>query len=87
MIASGLKNSTVFLHDVRSQGTATRLQHPHAVSKIRKVDSYRLVVAGQKSVCKILQKTYSLNTSMEYGTHSTARMLTKKLFHFFFFFF
>lgn len=51
VIACGLKDSAVFLHDLRSGGTATRLQHPHSVSKIRRVDSYRLVVAGQKSVC------------------------------------
>lgn len=50
VIACGLKDSAVFLHDLRSGGTATRLQHPHSVSKIRRVDSYRLVVAGQKSL-------------------------------------
>lgn len=51
VIASGLRNSTVFLHDLRSGGSAVRLQHPHAVSKIRKVDEYRMVVAGHNSVC------------------------------------
>ena len=50
VIAGGLLDSTVFLHDLRSGGTATRLQHTHAVSKIRKVDPYRLVVAGLNSV-------------------------------------
>lgn len=54
MIASGLKDSTIFLHDLRSGGTATRLQHSHSVSKIRTVDPYRLVVAGINSVGWIL---------------------------------
>ncbi|KAJ5820376.1 hypothetical protein N7474_005967 [Penicillium riverlandense] len=50
VIASGLKDSTVFLHDLRSGGSATRLQHPHFVSKIRRIDPYRLVVAGHNSL-------------------------------------
>lgn len=50
LIASGLRNSTVFLHDLRSGGSAVRLQHPHSVDKIRKVDPYRLVVGGYNSV-------------------------------------
>lgn len=50
VIASGLKDSTIFLHDLRSGGTATRLQHAHSVVKIRRVDPYRLVVAGQRLV-------------------------------------
>jgi hypothetical protein len=54
VIASGLRNSTVFLHDLRSGGSATRLKHPHSVSKIRKVDEYRMVVGGYNSVCEEL---------------------------------
>ncbi|EAW08454.1 uncharacterized protein ACLA_031890 [Aspergillus clavatus NRRL 1] len=50
VIAAGLKDSAVFLHDLRSGGTATRLQHPHAVTKIRRVDPYRMVVAGLNSL-------------------------------------
>lgn len=50
VIAAGLKDSSVFLHDLRSGGTATRLQHPHAVTKIRNLDAYRIVVAGINSV-------------------------------------
>ncbi|KAJ5211536.1 uncharacterized protein N7498_003182, partial [Penicillium cinerascens] len=50
VIASGLRNSTIFLHDLRSGGSAVRLQHPHSVSKIRKVDEYRMVVAGPNSL-------------------------------------
>lgn len=50
VIASGLRNSTIFLHDLRSGGSAARLQHPHSVSKIRKVDEYRIVAAGHNSV-------------------------------------
>jgi len=50
VIAAGLKDSTIFLHDIRSGGSAARLQHPHAVTKIRKLDPYRIVVAGINSV-------------------------------------
>ncbi|GAB1211578.1 hypothetical protein ATERTT37_000701 [Aspergillus terreus] len=50
VIAAGLKDSAIFLHDLRSGGTATRLQHSHAVSKIRRVDPYRMVVAGINSL-------------------------------------
>lgn len=50
VIVSGLLDSSIFFHDIRSGGTVTRLQHSHSVSKIRKIDPYRLVVAGHKSV-------------------------------------
>ncbi|KAL2013391.1 hypothetical protein VTN00DRAFT_916 [Thermoascus crustaceus] len=50
VIVSGLLDSSIFFHDIRSGGTVTRLQHPHAASKIRKIDPYRLVVAGHKSL-------------------------------------
>lgn len=54
VIASGLRNSSVFLHDLRSGGSATRLQHSHIVTKIRKLDPYRLMVAGYNSVSDTL---------------------------------
>ncbi|KAL3461095.1 hypothetical protein BJX64DRAFT_171446 [Aspergillus heterothallicus] len=50
VIAAGLKDSTIFLHDIRSGGSAARLQHPHAVTKIRNIDPYRIVVAGINSL-------------------------------------
>ncbi|KAL4802752.1 hypothetical protein BDV18DRAFT_60752 [Aspergillus unguis] len=50
LIAAGLKDSTIFLHDTRSGGSAARLQHPHAISKIRKLDTYRIVVSGINSL-------------------------------------
>ncbi|KAL5333481.1 hypothetical protein BJX70DRAFT_61467 [Aspergillus crustosus] len=50
VIAAGLKDSTIFLHDTRSGGSAVRLQHPHAVTKLRKLDEYRIVVAGINSL-------------------------------------
>ncbi|KAI9372006.1 hypothetical protein BJX61DRAFT_534342 [Aspergillus egyptiacus] len=50
VIAAGLKDSTIFLHDIRSSGSAARLQHPHAVTKLRKLDPYRIVVAGINSL-------------------------------------
>ncbi|KAJ5093133.1 hypothetical protein N7456_008994 [Penicillium angulare] len=50
VIASGLRNSSVFLHDIRSGGSATRLQHPYPVANIRKIDEHRLVVTGHTSM-------------------------------------
>ncbi|KAL2002200.1 hypothetical protein VTN02DRAFT_463 [Thermoascus thermophilus] len=50
VIVSGLLDSSIFFHDIRSGGTVTRLQHSHSVSKIRKIDPYRLVVAGHESL-------------------------------------
>lgn len=51
VVVSGLRNSAILLHDLRSNGWSERLQHAHSVAKVRKVDEYRLVVAGYKSVC------------------------------------
>lgn len=50
VIASGLRDSTVFLHDLRSNGSAARLQHPHTISKLLRVDEHRIVVAGHDTV-------------------------------------
>ncbi|KLJ13007.1 hypothetical protein EMPG_12033 [Blastomyces silverae] len=48
VVMAGMTNSLVQFYDLRSQDTATRLQHPHGVYKIRKVDEWRIVVAGAK---------------------------------------
>ncbi len=50
VIASGLRNSTVFLYDLRSNESSLRLQHAQSVTKIRKVDSWRIVVGGHNTV-------------------------------------
>ncbi|KAJ9192478.1 hypothetical protein DTO027B5_5498 [Paecilomyces variotii] len=50
VIVSGLRDSSIFFHDLRSRGTVTRLQHNRSVAKIRKVDEYRLVVSGRQSL-------------------------------------
>ncbi|KAJ5916193.1 hypothetical protein N7504_000208 [Penicillium tannophilum] len=50
VIASGLRDSTVFLHDLRSNSSAARLQHPHTVSKLLRVDEHRIVVAGHDTL-------------------------------------
>lgn len=50
VVAAGLRDSTVFLHDFRSDASATRLKNPSAVSGIKKVDPWRLVVRGVDSV-------------------------------------
>ena len=51
VIAAGQKNSKIFLHDLRSGGSATRLQHNDAVMDLKRMDEYRLVAAGPSSVC------------------------------------
>lgn len=68
VIASGLRNSTIFLHDLRSGGSAARLKHPHSVSKIRKVDEYRMVVGGYNSVWKGFTLLYSLEATLTLGS-------------------
>ncbi|KAJ5167724.1 uncharacterized protein N7482_003318 [Penicillium canariense] len=50
VIVSGLRNSTVFLYDVRTGDSSLRLQHSQSVTKIRKVDPYRVVVSGPNSL-------------------------------------
>ncbi|KAJ5385897.1 hypothetical protein N7509_008438 [Penicillium cosmopolitanum] len=50
VIASGMRSSTIFLHDLRSGGSAARLQYPHSVTKIRKVDPYRILASGYNSL-------------------------------------
>jgi hypothetical protein len=53
VIAAGQKNYNIFLHDLRSGGSATRLQHNDAVMDLKKMDENRLVAAGPSSVCRI----------------------------------
>jgi WD40 repeat protein len=50
VIASGLRNSTVFLYDVRTRDSSLRLQHSQSVTKIRKVDPWRIVAGGHNTV-------------------------------------
>lgn len=52
VIAAGCKDSSVFLHDTRSGGSAVRLWHPGAVAVggIKRVDEWRVVVGGYNSV-------------------------------------
>ncbi|KAJ5787071.1 hypothetical protein N7457_002061 [Penicillium paradoxum] len=50
LIAAGQKNRKVFLHDLRSKGSATRFMHNDAVMEIKKMDEYRLLAAGPTSL-------------------------------------
>jgi hypothetical protein len=58
LIGCGLRDSSIFFYDYRCNDLATRLQHPHAVEKIRALDSWRLIAAGHhwvgSSVCLTL---------------------------------
>ncbi|EER27480.1 hypothetical protein CPC735_028160 [Coccidioides posadasii C735 delta SOWgp] len=46
VIIAGATSSKVWLYDVRSQGSVARLQHAHGVQSLRKLDDWRIVVAG-----------------------------------------
>ncbi|KAJ5963892.1 uncharacterized protein N7479_003768 [Penicillium vulpinum] len=64
VIAAGQKNSKIFLHDLRSGGSATRLRHNDAVMEIKQIDEYRLVAAGPSSL-----RMYDLRFAPEAGRH------------------
>ncbi|OKL57078.1 hypothetical protein UA08_07670 [Talaromyces atroroseus] len=50
VIASGFRNSSLYLSDLRSNGHSRRIKHPHPIEQIRKIDDYRLVCAGYESL-------------------------------------
>ncbi|EED15136.1 conserved hypothetical protein [Talaromyces stipitatus ATCC 10500] len=50
IIASGFRDSLLFLSDLRSNDSVQRIKHPGMIGQIKKVDDYRLVVAGNRSV-------------------------------------
>ncbi|PGH18862.1 hypothetical protein AJ79_00275 [Helicocarpus griseus UAMH5409] len=59
VVMSGLTNSLVLLHDIRSRDTASRLQHRHGVFKVRKVDDWRIVVAGAEKNLQMYDLRYA----------------------------
>lgn len=46
VIIAGTRASQVHLYDMRSDGSTVRVRHPHAVHSVKKVDDYRIAVAG-----------------------------------------
>lgn len=61
VVIAGMNNSLVQFFDLRSQDTVSRLQHPHGVYKIRKVDEWRIVMAGaKKNVCLRISELLSI---------------------------
>ena len=50
LIAAGMRNSAIFLHDMRSRGSAMSLQHTERVEKICHVHGYLVLAAGPTSV-------------------------------------
>lgn len=56
VIATGFRNSSVGLYDVRSRGFAMRIKHPRSVGQVKRVDENRLVVAGYRSVRTTFQE-------------------------------
>lgn len=46
VIMAGTRASQVLLHDMRSDGSTVRVQHPHGVHSVKKVDESRIAVAG-----------------------------------------
>lgn len=50
VIASGFRDSLLFLSDLRSCDSIQRIKHPGMIGQIKKVDDYQFVVAGTRSV-------------------------------------
>lgn len=50
VIASGFRDSLLFLSDLRSHDSVQRIKHPGMIGEIKKIDDYQLVVAGTRSV-------------------------------------
>ena len=71
VIASGLRNSNLYLYDIRNGGSALRLQHSQSVTKIRRVDPWRIVVGGYNTVGNPVFLTNSIN-----DRHSFAHVFT-----------
>lgn len=61
VIMAGTRGSQVMLYDIRSGGSTVRAQHPHGVHSLKKVDEWRIAVAGwgnnvppHSSLCPLL---------------------------------
>ncbi|KAJ5143736.1 uncharacterized protein N7515_002523 [Penicillium bovifimosum] len=50
VIAAGQKSCRIFLHDLRSAGSVTRLRHNDSVMDMKCMDEHRLVAAGPSSL-------------------------------------
>jgi hypothetical protein len=46
VVMGGLRNKAVVLYDLHSRGSALRLRHSGAVTNIRRVDEWRVVITG-----------------------------------------
>lgn len=50
VIASGFRDSLLFLSDLRSYNSVQRIKHPGMIGQIKKIDDYQFIVAGTRSV-------------------------------------
>lgn len=50
VIASGFRDSLLFLSDLRSNDSVQRIKHPGMIGQIKKIDDHQFVVAGTRSV-------------------------------------
>ncbi|KAE8551797.1 hypothetical protein EYB25_005687 [Talaromyces marneffei] len=50
VIASGFRDSLLFLSDLRSNDSVQRIKHPGMIGEIKKIDNHQLVVAGTRSL-------------------------------------
>ncbi|KUL84779.1 hypothetical protein ZTR_07273 [Talaromyces verruculosus] len=55
VIASGFRDSLLFLSDLRSNDSVQRIKHPGMIGQIKKIDDHQFVVAGTRSL-----QTYDL---------------------------
>jgi hypothetical protein len=53
VIASGFRDSLLFLSDLRSNDSVQRIKHPGMIGQIKKIDDHQFVVAGTRSVSHI----------------------------------
>lgn len=61
VIASGFRDSLLFLSDLRSNDSVQRIKHPGMIGQIKKIDDYQFVVAGARSVSHIHFSRFCLN--------------------------
>lgn len=61
VIASGFRDSLMFLSDLRSNDSVHRIKHPGMIGQIKKIDDHQLVVAGIHSVSHSFLQTLPMS--------------------------
>ncbi|WEW56354.1 hypothetical protein PRK78_001797 [Emydomyces testavorans] len=61
VIIAGLISSKVWLHDIRSRGSAARFQHGHGVQSLKTIDEWKVVVAGSNRTLSMYDLRFTSN--------------------------